>query len=407
MELTSFAQPEVQRCPFPFIERLQKESPIYHDPITKFHVVTRYADIVYVSEHPELFSNTTSVILDRKDSPVAAEVGKRYMERGFLPMHTLVTNDPPSHTRFRALVDKVFTLRFIKSLEPQITTLVNELIDAFIDKGSVDFIHEFSIKLPMFMIADQLGVPQKDWGRFKLWSDVSIEAINPTLKPERELEITDLIIEMQQYLWARVQEYRKNPVPSKLLSNLANAEIDGELLEPRALLSITHQLLVAGNETTTSALAIGLWMLLENPAVKQKLSAEPTLIPKFVEEVLRMHAPSPHLYRQVLQDTEINGHPVKKDMVLMLSYLSGNQDETKFACPHQINLERENGRQHLGFGVGIHYCIGNQLARGEMRIAFERLLARLPNMQFDPDKPKPQFAPIFHVHALDSLNLVF
>lgn len=406
MEPISFAQSEVQRCPFPLIERLHRESPIYRDPVTGFHVVTRHDDIVYVNRHPELFSNRTSVILDRKHSPVADEVARRYSERGFPPMHTLVTNDPPSHTRFRNLVDKIFTPRFVKSLEPQITTLADQLIDDFIGVGSVDFIREFGIKLPMFLIADQLGVPRGDWERFKLWSDVTIEAINPALTPERELEITDLLIEMQQFLWARAEEYRKNPA-SKLLSDLANAEVEGAPLEPRAFIGIAHQLLVAGNETTTSALTTGLWMLLESPEIKERLTNDPALIAKFVEEVLRMHSPSPHIYRQVLQDTAISGYPLQKDSVVMLSYLAGNRDETKFECPDQIDLERQRGRQHLGFGHGIHYCVGNQLARTEMRIAFDRLLTRLPNMRFDPSKPRPEFAPVFHVHTLDSLHLTF
>jgi cytochrome P450 len=107
MDTVSFLQPEVQRCPFPFIERLQKAGPVYHDPLTNFNVVTHYDDIVYVNEHPELFSNTTSMITGKVNSPIAAEIAKRYTERGFLPMHTLVTADPPEHTGYRALVDKV------------------------------------------------------------------------------------------------------------------------------------------------------------------------------------------------------------------------------------------------------------------------------------------------------------
>lgn len=406
MDQTSFAQADVQRCPFPLIARLQQEAPIYPDPITGFLVVSRYDDIVYVSQHPELFSNTTSVIVDRKDSPVAAEVARRYIERGFLPMHTLVTNDPPSHTRYRALVDRVFNAGFVKDLEPHIEQLTDQLIDDFIADGKVELMQQFAIRLPMYLITEQLGMPQEDWKTFKLWSDVTMEGINPTLAPERDLEITDHLIDMQQYLWKRAQQYLKNPAPT-LLSKLIHAEVDGEPLEPGAFVSIAHHLLVAGNETTTNAIATGVWMLMENPRICEQLLADRSLIPNFVEEVLRMHAPSPHLYRQVLQDTEIGGVPIKKDSVLMLSYLAGNHDPAKFENPGCPVLDRKNGRQHLAFGRGAHFCIGNQLARTEMRIAFDRLLTRLPNLRADPDKPKAQFAPIYHVRGLEDLYLLF
>lgn len=406
MEHCSFAQPEVQRCPFPLIARLHAEAPVYRDPMTGFLVISRYDDIVYVSQHPELFSNTTSVIIDRKDSPVAAEVARRYAERGFPAIHTLVTNDPPSHTGYRALVDKVFTASFVKNLEPHIAALCDELIDDFIGQGRVDLLREFAVKLPMYLITGQLGMPREDWQRFKHWSDISIEQINPTLAPERELQITDELIEMQQYIWRRAQEYERAPAET-LLSKLVHVELDGRRLTPRELIGIMHQLLVAGNETTTNAIATGVWMLLEKPEVRARLVADSKLIPNFVEEVLRLHAPSPHLYRQVLQDTEINGVPVAKDSILMLSYIAGNHDAEKFPQPEQIDLHRANGRQHLAFGRGIHFCIGNQLARAEMRVAFERLLSRLPQLRADEDFPPAQFAAIYHVRGLEALHVRF
>lgn len=403
---TSFTEPEVQRCPFHLIARLQQESPVYRDPVTGFLVLTRHADIVHVNQHPELFSSTTSIILDRKNSPVAEEVACRYAKRGFLPMHTLVTNDPPSHSHYRALVDRVFSAAFVKQLEGHIEKLADQLIDAFIDQGKVDLLTEFAVKLPMYLISEQLGISREDWRRFKLWSDITVEQINPGLAPERELEITDELIEMQQYLNQRAEQYLENPEPT-LLSRLAHAEIDGRRLEPRERVAIAHQLLVAGNETTTSTIATGVFMLLENPAIRERLQAAPQLIASFIEEVLRLHAPSPQLYRQVLQDCEIDGVPIAKDSILMLSYLAGNRDPEKFTAPEQIDLERPNARQHLAFGRGIHFCIGNQLARAELRIAFQRLLARLPQMRLDPDWPKPEFAAIYHVRTLEQLHVVF
>ena len=402
---SSFAEASVQRCPFPLIARLQQEAPVYRDPITGFYVISRYDDIVYVGQHPELFSNTTSVIIDRKDSLAAAEVARRYAEHGFLPMHTLVTNDPPSHTRYRSLIDKVFTSTFVRELEPGILALIDELIDQLPCATSFDLIPAFCIRLPMYVIAGQLGVAREDWPRFKEWSDLTIEGINPTLSPERELQITDRIIEMQQYLWKRAQEFRDAPQPV-LLSRLVNADLDGRRLEPRELIAIAHQLLVAGNETTTGALATGTWMFLRDVGLRARLQTEPDAITAFVEEVVRMHSPSPHLYRQVIHDTEIAGTPIAKGSVLMLSYLAGNHDPSKFPRPNVVDLDRPNARQHLGFGRGIHFCIGNQLARTELRIAFRRLLERLPGLRLDPEKPEPRFAAIYHTHGLERLDVL-
>ncbi|MET0988198.1 MAG: cytochrome P450 [Steroidobacteraceae bacterium] len=406
MPTASFAQPDIQRCPFDFFEQLHKDAPIYRDPITGFTVVSRYDDIVYVSQHPEIFSNTTTVVIDRKNSPVAAEVERRYRERGFVPMHSLVTNDPPSHTLYRALVDRVFTAQFVKTLEPHIQEIADGLIDDFIADHKVELIDQFAIRIPAYLITEQLGMPLKDWRQFKQWADETMEAINPVIAPERELEITDHLIEMQQYLLRRGQEYLEKPAET-LLSRLMHAEIDGRRLEPREFVSLAHHLLVAGNDTTANTIATGAWMLTQHTELAQRLRADRSLLPNYVEEVLRMHAPSPHLYRQVLHDTELGGVPIKKDSIVMLSYLAGNYDETKFENPRCPVLDRKNLRQHFAFGRGIHFCIGNQLARAELRIAFDRLLTRLPNMKLDPAKPEPRFAALFHTRGLENLHLVF
>lgn len=402
----SFTEPAIQRCPFGLMAQIRKESPIYRDPVTNFLVLTRHADIVHVNQHPELFSSTTTVILNRENSPVADEVARRYSERGFLPMHTLLTNDPPSHKGYRVLVESVFNASFVKQLEVHIEELADDLIDQFIDNNQVDLMVEFAIKLPMYLISEQLGVSKEDWRRFKLWSDITVEQINPGIDPERELEITDHLIEMQHYLLKRAEVYLENPAPT-LLSRLANAEVDGRRLDSREFVAIAHQLLVAGNETTTSSIATGVLMLLEDPQLRERLQTNPDQVSSFVEEVLRLHAPSPHLYRQVVQDCEIGGFPVAKDEVLMLSYLAANRDPEKFESPDCLDLDRKNGRQHLAFGRGIHFCIGNQLARAELRIAFQRLLARLPQMSLDPAWPKPQFAAIYHVRTLEQLHIIF
>lgn len=404
--LGSLAQPEIQTCPFPFLKKLRAEAPVYQDPMTGMYIVTRYDDIGHITAHPEIFSNQTTVVIGRHNSPVAEEVARRYATRGFPEMHTMVTNDPPSHTKYRALVDKAFSPSYVRDLEPYIEALVDELIDEFSPKGSVNLLTEFAIKVPMFIIADQLGVDRADYERFKIWSDVSVERNNPLLDPQRELEITDHIIDMQNYLHARAEIYRKTPTKN-LLSRLVHAEIDGVTLTPQELIAIAHQLLVAGNETTTTGITTGMWLLLTKPDVRAALEADLSQVPSFVEEVLRSHAPIPHMWRVAKQPTRVGDTDIPEGAVLQISFLSGNYDEAKWECPEKIEIGRKGVRNHLAFGRGIHFCIGNQLARGEMRIAIRRLLERLPGLRLNPDVPAPQFIPHFQVHALDHLEVLF
>ena len=404
--LGSLAMPEIQTCPFPFLDKLLEEAPIYKDPLTGMLIVTRYDDIGYISAHPELYSNKTTVVVGRTDSPVAEEVARRYAERGFPEMHTLVTNDPPEHTSYRALVEKAFTPSYVKELEPYIEALVDELIDGILPQGRANLLPEFAIKVPMYIIADQLGVDRADYDRFKLWSDVTVERNNPLLDPDRELEITDHLIDMQNYLHERAERYRKDP-EDNLLSRLVHAEVDGETLSPPALIAVAHQLLVAGNETTTTGITTAMWLLLTRPDLRAAIEGDHSLIPSFVEEVLRSHSPVPHMWRVATQDSRIGDHDIPKGAVLMLSYLAGNRDQSKWECPERFEIGRKGVRNHLAFGRGIHFCIGNQLARGEMRIAIRRLLQRMPNLRLSPDHPEPQFIPHFQIHALDHLHVVF
>lgn len=404
--LPTFSDPAVQRCPYAAYARLQAETPAYHDASTGFYVVTRHEDIIQVNANTRVYSNTTTQIFARSHSPVAAEVGRRYAEQGFLPVHTLVSNDPPSHAGYRALVDQAFGRRTVVAMEPGIRQTVDELIGRFIERGRVDFLTEFAIPLPMYVIAQELGLPRDDWRLFKQWSDASIEQINPNLAPQRELELTDILIQMQQYLHRHLMAYRERPAAT-VLSTLANAELEGRPLSSEEMVNIASQLLVAGNETTTTTLTTAMFMLIEAPQVRARLIAEPAMIPAFVEEVLRLHAPIPHLYRQVLEDTELAGVAIPKGAVVMVVYGAGNRDAAKFPAPEDIDLGRVNVRQHLSFGKGVHFCIGNVLARTELRIALEQLLRRIPAFRLDPEQAAPRWAASFQAHTLENLSLAF
>jgi cytochrome P450 len=403
--LGSWSSPEVQSCPFPFLSRLQEEAPVYLDPGTGFYMVTRYKDIGYAADHPEIFSSRAPVVVNKR-SPVADEMRRRYEERGFPELFILSFDDPPTHRLHRSLVDRVFTPAYIRGLEPYLIDLTNELIDAFVEKGSVNLHREFSVKLPMSVIADQLGVDRADYEDFRVWSEAWNERHDPNCTPERELLLTDRIIDMQNYLHVRARRYLETPADN-LLSRLAHAEVDGQRLTMTELMNIAQLLLVAGNETTTTALSTAMYLLLKNPEIKQSILSDVSLVSNFIEESLRRHAPVPHLYRITTQDTTLGGVNIPKGAIVQLFWMGGNYDKEQFEKPECLNVARKGVRNHMSFGRGIHFCVGNPLARGEMRIAIPLLLERLEDLRLSDVHPEPKFAPHFQIHCLDHLQVQF
>lgn len=403
--IDSFSDPDVQRCPYPLIEKMHQDAPVFLDPVTGFYVVVGFADIAHVNQRTDLFSNQTSIILGvGAETP---EIKELYGTEGFPRMHTLVTNDPPSHTMYRAIVDKVFTTSFVRTLEPYFRDLADDLIDGFASKGAADLLRDYCNRLPVYVIADQLGAGREHWEDFKKWSDTVIEMINPKLSEEERLTLCKKHVEMQKFIEKMRVVYSAKPQEGTLLSRLAHAEVDGRLLTPTEFNNIAEIMIVAGNETTASTFAHCFVELVRNQPLREKLEADHSLIPNFIEEMLRLHAPSPHFYREVLDDTELSGVPIPKGSIVMLSYLAGNYDPEKFPDPREIDLDRKPIRNHLGFGRGIHFCVGHQLARAELRIGIERLLDRLKDLRFDPEFPEPALAALFHIHTVDQLMVRF
>jgi len=405
LDLGSYASPEVQKCPIPFVQTLLEQAPVYRDPGTGMYMVTRYDDIAHVNSHPETFSNRTTVVINRQTS-VTDEVARRYRERGWPEEHALAFADPPQHTWHRALVDKVFSPSYVKRLEPYTLRIIDDLIDGFIEDGKSEIARGFAIHLPMYVLSDQLGVPREHYDRFRIWSVAWVARNDPHCPPELELEYTDLIIDMQNYLAARAKEYEVAPC-DKLLSRLVNAEVDGARLGMGEMLMIAGTILTAGNETTTTGIGTALYLILRDPALKARVIANPALIPAVIEEMLRTHPPVPHLYRVATCETEIGGVTVPEGATIQVSYLGGNYDPAKWSCPAEFDIDRAGARNHLAFGRGIHFCVGNQLARMEMRMAIARLLERLPDLRLSERHPEPEFEANFQIHGLTDLHVEF
>lgn len=373
----SFTDPKVYGCPFSTYDRLREEQPVYLDPASGHYILTRYDDVRKALLNAAVLSNNTGVMGDRW----APEANRVFEVDGWLPMNTLVSNDLPDHRTYRSLVDKVFTTQKVASLEPRIEQIIEELIDALVGDAEIDFLEAFAVPLPMYVIAEQLGVAREDRERFKRWSDVALESMNPLLSPESQVGLAHELVDMQQYMARQIERVRAAP-DDALLSRLANMDTDGRRLDMRELQSLILQILVAGNETTTTTLALGMKTLIERPELANEIHRDPARAKQFVEETLRVTAPLQTLFRRVLADVEIGGVTVPAGAMVEVRFGAANRDPRQFGCPADVDLERKNSSSHLSFGAGIHMCIGNQLARGELRLAFQALTRRLARMRF-------------------------
>jgi cytochrome P450 len=388
---------------------LRAEAPVYRLPNSPIpgkdvYLVTRYDVIQDVLKDWRTFSNRFGVLMGRpEDDPALSAI----RADAFPQVDTMLTLDPPAQRSYRALATKAFSNARVQQMDAYITQICDELIDAFIDTGTCDFFRDFAIPLPVYVIADQLGVPRSDIDRFKRWSDDSIASIGRMKGREAILRATKSQVELQHYFAAAVEAARRSP-RDDVISNLANALFEGKrLLEMSEILSILQQLLVAGNETTTNALAGGIVYIINEPGSQERLAADSSLIPNAVEEILRLEAPTKHMWRVVTTDTEVRDVKIPAGAALLLSYDAANRDEAKFADGDGCHFDRSNAGEHLSFGGGIHFCVGALLARKEMNIAFERLLARLKNIRLAPDQgPLRYFESILH-RGYEGLRLSF
>lgn len=405
----NFFDEEVLNCPYDFYKAIQEQAPVYHLPDTNIYMVSRHADVKQLLKDTETYSNNFNDLL--KGPEPAPEVTAIYA-KAWQPVDTMITADPPRHKTYRTLVNKVFNAKRVNAMEDYMKAIVHELIDNFIDRGECDFVREFTTPLPVYVIADQLGVPRKDLTDFKRWSDSFARRLSQMATPEEQVEDAENIVAFQFYFSDMVASRREDP-QDDMISDLVVTEIEdpdtGEvrLLNMEELQSILQQLMVAGNETTTSAITGGMVSLIQNPEQMKDLQQHPEKIPNAVEEILRMESPSAGMWRVVKKDTEFHGVKIPKDSLVMLRYHAANRDRELFEHPNDIDVGRGNAGDHIAFGQGIHFCPGAMLARKEMNVAFEALLSRLDNIQLVEEKSDLNYWPNIVLRGLKGLHISF
>jgi cytochrome P450 len=401
-----FAYPadEILENPYEFYAAMREQSPVYHLPGTNVYIVSRYEDVLYASQHPEIFSSKR--VWMASDDPEVAAI----RDKGFPDSNSLTATDPPEHTRLRALSTKVLSPRRFASMEPGVRALVNCLIDAFISQGEADLQSQYATPLPLIVTMDLLGLDHADAKDLKRWSDDYSEAIASNSRPmqrHRVLECAQSLTDMQLYFSRKIEERTASP-GDDLISDLIKANLAlPEPVEHIILVDLLRIFLIGGNETTALAIGTMMYRLLEKPELFARLRADPSLIPPAIEESLRFESPTQWSGRNTTADTEIAGFKIPAGSRVYLNWGSANRDDAKFPRqPEAFDLDRPPPSGQLAFGYGPHFCVGSPLARMEMRITLEVFMSRLKNLRLAP-KNESRFKANSVLRGLDQLHVQF
>jgi len=294
---------------------------------------------------------------------------------------------PPEHTRYRRLLNKVFSPGRVRQMIPDVQRICDQLIDSFAGRGRCEFVQEFAFPLPGIVISEQLGLAASEIGTFRRWADAMLAPAQGLLTDEAAaIRYADIEAEAQHYLADVFQARRARPAGDLISALVAASEEEERPLSMPELQNLLQQLITGGYITTADAITSAMWLLIENPEQGQLLRADPSLIKAFAEESLRMLAPVQGLFRKATRDVEIHGVPIPAGAILHVRYGAANRDGEAFTAPEEFDVTREHVMRHMSFGQGPHACVGAPLARQEMVTAFERLLARLDDLRLDPGR---------------------
>lgn len=369
--------------PQPFYKRVRDAGAVVPGVFGGYQVVRR-AEVEYALQHPDEFSSAME----------AVDLGQK---RPLIPLQM----DPPDHVKYRRLLDPVFSPREMAKLEPQVTALVNGLIDGFIDRGGCDFASEFAVPLPSSVFLALMGMPYSDLDVFLEMKDKIVRPGGSSQEENREIH-REYAARIDGYFESILAE-RKAQRRDDLLSHLVDAEVAGERLTDDEILGICFLMLLAGLDTVTDALECDWVYLARHPEQRQRILDDPEIIPHAVEELLRSESPVTGVARITAADVEIGGCPMPKGTHVGLSIGAANTDERAVPDADSVDLAR-NPNRHLAFGAGVHRCLGSHLARLELRVAMREWHRRIPHYRI-PEGTELRFS--FGLRQVDELPLVF
>jgi cytochrome P450 family 142 subfamily A polypeptide 1 len=366
---------------------LRENAPVFWSEKNELWIVSKFQDVVYVSKHHKIFCSGQGV---RPNTPV--KLG-------------LIDEDEPRHTALRRLINRGFTPRMVAKLELVFREIATGAVDAVAGRGECDFVDDLAVPMPLLLIAEMIGIRREDRERFHRWSDAMIAGDGNLDNPEIVQKAGAAYVEYLSYVSEIIDDRRAKP-RDDLVSILVGAKDAGVLVDYDAahptptserddehaklandeLFKFCVLLLVAGNETTRNALSGGMELLIEHPEVRRELVDDPGKIPAAVEEMLRLVSPVHSFSRTATQDSELAGQKIREGERVLMLYPSANRDADEFEAPDEFRIDRNP--HHVAFGLGNHFCLGANLARMEMRVGFEEILGRLPDMEYAKGGPE-------------------
>jgi cytochrome P450 family 150 subfamily A5 len=408
LERNFFTDPGILQDPLPYYAALRAKGPVWREPHMGVFMISGLEEVLAAYADYERFSAIVAPLgpLVPLPQPAPGESWAELIERrrSEIPLgNSIVSLDPPKHTRHRALLGKLLTPNRLKENEEFMWTLAAGLIDEFEGRDEVEFVRGYARPFTLLVIADLLGVPREDHVKFRSWLGGEVGNAGD---PQGRMSGDKVFANLHPYFARYVEERRAAP-RDDVLGQMANVRFpDGELPEVADVVLIAAMLFAAGQETTARLIAAGMRILCEQPALADALRRDPEEIPNFIEECLRLEGPIKGSFRLALRDVTLAGVDIPEGSIIMALVGAGNRDPRVFEDPDRFDARRANARRNIAFGYGEHFCPGASLARAEARISFERLLARLDDFEL-VDANALSYAETFIIRGMNDLPLRF
>ncbi|HVX17763.1 MAG TPA: cytochrome P450 [Acidimicrobiales bacterium] len=375
------------RNPHDAFTEMRASAPVYWDQTSQVWAITKYGDLREISRDPQRFSSATTGIRPHGM---------------WLPM--MIDMDDPAHWGRRKLVNRGFTPKQVRAQEPKVREVVTSLLDSVCEQGECDLVTDLAAWLPLIMIGDALGFDPADRPTLLQWSDDLLRGLDSEDAGEKMARAAEAMAGYATYTAGVVADRRGCP-RDDLMSILVDAEVDGDRLDDDALLHESLLILIGGDETSRHVISGGAYQLLRHPDQRQALIDDPSLIPTAVEEMLRWVSPIKNMNRTATVDVELRGQTIEAGDQVMLVYPSANRDEEVFDDPFRFDIRRDPN-DHVAFGFGPHFCLGNSLARLEMVVFFEEWLRRMPDTTL-VDGTEPAYRPANFVSGYETMPVQF
>lgn len=379
------------RNPYEYYRLLRDEYPLYHFKSQNFYVLSRYDDITTHTKNTELHSNKLVEIIATGKPKDPNKTTPSLIEHigllGVIPVDVLAIQDDPIHKEERKISHKLLNAHKIKALEAEVETLCDEMMDAFIHRGTVEFIQEFAWRLPMRLIISMLGFPEKDYEIIKFWCCQSIRSLSGTTTREEQVMVAAHSAKFMRYLWKHYLHIKATQPEGFTAQLAAFADDPDSVMTDQRAVATLHQLLIAGSDSSASTMGSAIKVLAQRPDIEQRLRQNPDDIGLFIDEVLRTEAAFQGHFRLTKAPCEIHGVHLPAATRIFMCWASGNRDERFWEQPDDFNMDRENLKKHLTFGHGVHACVGRELARMENRVVIRKLLEKTRRMEVVGDTP--------------------